>query len=180
MSWSCDIPQGTQISNGVRSAPGRQCVCKHCGVQHLGCRCIMVAAVVLPHVAGWKCLFNPFQMFVRWQACACTIQLCNVTGRPSWISQNDSHVELSLSLTAVTQMRWWQHRKFSQVQADRKSSLAKPGIWNASDCFTCFLAHLQMFDLLTEVENCYWLALAAKNFQQKTCRKMETFRQPDA
>lgn len=26
-----------------------------------------------------------------------------------------------------------------QVQADRKSSLAKPGIWNASDCFTCSL-----------------------------------------
>lgn len=31
-----------------------------------------------------------------------------------------------------------------EVQADRKSSLAKPGIWNASDCFTC-LVSMQMY-----------------------------------
>ncbi|CAK9110029.1 1 [Durusdinium trenchii] len=38
-----------------------------------------------------------------------------------------------------------------EVQADRKSSLAKPGIWNASDCFTC-LVSMQMYKFFDQTQ----------------------------
>ncbi|CAE7462161.1 bgs4 [Symbiodinium necroappetens] len=42
-------------------------------------------------------------------------------------------------------------RCLHQVQADRASSLAKPGIWNPSDCFTC-LVSMQMYKFFDKTQ----------------------------